>query len=182
MSYRIPGALFTCDSGGLNVVVSRRPRIPPSYEHILITMTSQNDLFEEDLGNAEPVDIHGHQQDAEDDDGNVVEGVVVGTRRPNDFDRKTKRTITWQEGELGVIINHLDDKLDVLFGHCKESEYRRTRVNAWKNLLNAINNWNVQNGTNVVRSVLSIRTKIRNLKQRSKYEILTVIVGICECY
>ena len=145
-------------------------------------MASQNDLFDENLGNEENVDIDGDQQDAEDDDGNVVEGVLVGTRRPNDFDKKTRRTIAWQEGELGVIINHLDDNLELLFGHCKESEYRRSRVNAWKSLLNAINNWNDQNGTNVVRSVLSIRTKIRNLKQRSKYEILTVIAGICECY
>ena len=51
-------------------------------------MASQNHLFDENLGHEEPVDIDGDQQDAEDDDGNVVEGVLVGTRRPNDFDRK----------------------------------------------------------------------------------------------
>ena len=119
-------------------------------------MASQNDLFDENLGNEEPVDIDGDDLEAEDDEGNVVEGVVVGTRRANDYDRKTKRTIAWQEGELSIIIDHMEDSLDVLFGHCKESDYRKTRVNAWKRLLNEINYWNDQHDTSVVRSVLSI--------------------------
>ena len=133
-------------------------------------MASQQDLFNESLANDKPVDIDGDGPDAEEEESNVVEGVVVGNRPANDFDRRTKRTIAWQEGELSIIIEQMDDNLDVLFGHCKESEYRRTRVNAWKGLLDAVNNWNDQNGTGVVRSVLSIRTKIRNLKQRSMYD------------
>ena len=114
-------------------------------------------------------------------ESNVVEGVVVGNRRANDFDKKTKRTIAWQEGELSIIIDHLDDSLDLLFGHFKESEYRRMRVNAWRTLLNAVNNWNDQNSTGVVRSVLSIKKKIRNLKQRSKY-VHSAIYMLCLKY
>ena len=70
------------------------------------------------------------------------------------------------------MIDHMEDHLDLLVGHTKGNEYRRTRVKAWKSLLNAINNWNDQNGTHIVRSVKSICTKMRNLKQRSKTEML----------
>ena len=116
----------------------------------------------------ELLDVATVVEEEEDDDGNTIEGVVIQDRPANDYDKKSKKTVDWQEGELSIIIDHMEDHYDLLIGHTKGNEYRRTRVNAWKRLLNEINNWNDVNATNIIHSVKSIRTKIRNLRQRSE--------------
>ena len=131
-------------------------------------MASQKDMFCETQ--ELDVDVDVGNEDGEDEEGgeNIVEGIVIQQRAANDYNPKTKKTVAWQEGELSIILDHMDDYYDLLVGHTKDHEYRRTRVKAWQNLLNAINNWNELNGTGLVRSVKSIRTKMRNLRQRSE--------------
>ena len=73
-----------------------------------------------------------------------------------------------RRGELSVMIDHMDEHYEMLVGHTKEAEYRRARVKAWRNLLNGINHWNDLNNTGVVRSVKSIKIKMRNLRARSE--------------
>ena len=75
--------------------------------------------------------------------------------------------------------DHMDDHYELLVGHTKGHEYRRTRVKAWRNLLGAINHWNDLNGTRIIRSVKSIRTKMRNLRQRSEYcsDVNVLVMG-----
>ena len=135
----------------------------------LVTMASQKDMFCEEDESQDVIDVGDGGEEEDEDGGDTVEGVVVQERVPNDYDAKTKKTVAWQEGELSIIIDHMDDHYDYLVGHTKGNEYRHTRVNAWKRLLRKINHWNDVNGTNLVRSVKSIRTKIRNLRQRSEY-------------
>ena len=125
-------------------------------------------MFCEEDESQDVIDVGDGGEDEEEEDGDTVEGVVVQERVPNDYDAKTKKTVAWQEGELSIIIDHMEDHYDYLVGHTKGNEYRCTRVNAWKRLLREINHWNDFNGTNLVRSVKSIRTKIRNLRQRSE--------------
>ena len=110
-----------------------------------------------------PVGVENEQEDK----GNTVEGVVIQERAANDYDKHTKKTVPWKDGELSIIIDHMEDHYEYLVGHTKDNEYRRTRVNAWRRLLNEINNWNDVNGTQVVRSVKSIKIKMRNLRARS---------------
>ena len=133
-----------------------------------VAMASQNDMFN-DIQDPE-YDVEGGNDDGQEEEGgeNTVEGVLIQERPANDYNSKTNKTVAWQEGELSIIIDAMDDHYDMLVGHVKDHEYRRSRVKAWRNLLTAINNWNDLNRTNLVRSVKSIRTKMRNLRQRSK--------------
>ena len=82
--------------------------------------------------------------------------------------KKTKTTVYWKDGETSILIDAMEDSMELLVGHIKEHEYRRMRLNRWKTLLNAINAWNEDNNTGVIRSIKSIRTKIFNLRTRSK--------------
>ena len=77
--------------------------------------------------------------------------------------------LLWKDGKTSIIIDAMEDSLDLLIGHVKEHEYRRSCRNHWQTLLAAVNGWNVDNETGVVHSVASIRTRIHNLKTRSKY-------------
>ena len=136
--------------------------------YILVAMASQIDLFGDNEDGEEVVDVGNGGEDDDEDGGDTVEGVFIQERPANDYDKKTKKTVPWQEGELSIIIDHMEDHYDLLVGHTKDNDYRRTRVNAWKRLLVEINNWNDVHGTKVIRGVKSIRTKIRNLRQRSE--------------
>ena len=126
-------------------------------------MTSQRDFF--DGSQYENLDIEGEEDDEGREDG---EGLDVNEEKANDYDPKTKRTKAFLKGELGIIIDHMDANLETLTGHCKGHEYKRQRDSAWKQLVDDINRWNVQNSTGIIRSRTSIRDKINNLKSRSK--------------
>ena len=131
-------------------------------------MASQIDLFGGEEESQEVVNV-GEDGDEDDDEGeNTIDGIVIEERVVNDYDKKTKKTVAWQEGELSIIVDYMEDHYDKLVGHTKGPDYRKVRVKTWRNLLSAINNWNDLNNTKLIRSVKSIRTKIRNLRQRSE--------------
>lgn len=71
----------------------------------MASQQSRNELFNENLAHDEPVDINGDGEEAEEEESNVVEGIIIGNRKANDYDKRTKRTIAWQEGELSIIID-----------------------------------------------------------------------------
>ena len=128
---------------------------------------SQNDLFEDQECEIEVV---GQGTDGTDEgEVNRVDGVLIEGPAPNDYNKATKSTVKWKDGEVSIVVDAMEDSMELLIGHIKEHEYRRMRLNRWKSLLNAINTWNEDNGTGVVRSIKSIRTKIFNLRTRSKY-------------
>ena len=130
-------------------------------------MASQNDMFGDWEESQDIVEGAEGGENVEDDEGNTVEGVVIQERAANDYDKQTKKTVNWRDGKLSIVIDHMEDHYEHLVGHTKDNEYRQTRVNAWKRLLNEINNWNDVNGTQVIRSVKSIKIKMRNLRARS---------------
>ena len=132
---------------------------------ILSTMASQRDLFDVSQ-NDEGDEALGEADLPEECEGDVEED--FGAEQANDYDPKTKRTVKFQDAELGILIDHLDRNLQNLMGHIKNNEYRRGRRQAWRNLVDAINNWNAANGTGVIRSAKSIKTRLDNLKYRSK--------------
>ena len=134
----------------------------------MVAMASQQDMFNDTEDFNEVLDVGNDDVDKDEEEENTVEGVVIQDRVPNDYDKKTKKTVAWQEGELSIMIDHMEDHYNLLVGHTKGNEYRKTRVKAWRNLLTGINTWNDQNNTRIVRSVKSIRTKMRNLRQRSE--------------
>ena len=84
--------LMSHDSGGVYVVFLPDNR---SCCQETNTMASQEDMFTENLAHEEPVNIDGDGAKAEEEESSVVEGVVVGNRKANDFNKKTKRTIAW---------------------------------------------------------------------------------------
>ena len=129
-------------------------------------MASQRDMFDEESQNYEGDEAVG-DADLPEEGPDVVEN--FGAEEANDFDAKTKKTVKFKEGELSILIDHLDNNLDNLTGHIKNNEYHRGRRQAWRNLVDAINNWNQLNGTGLVRSAESIKTKMDNLKYRSKW-------------
>ena len=131
-------------------------------------MASQMDLFGLEEESQEIVNVGEDADEDEDEEENTIEGILIQDRVANDYDKKTKKTVAWQEGELSIIIDYMDDHYDKLVGHTKGPDYRKMRVKTWKSLLAAINNWNDLNNTKLIRSVKSIRTKIRNLRQRSE--------------
>ena len=133
-----------------------------------MALQSQQDLFEDT--EVENIDPGEEREDNGDECGaNRVDGVVIEGPVPNDYNPKTRRTVLWKDGETSIIINAMEDSLDLLIGHVKEHEYRRSRRNRWQTLLATVNGWNEDNGTGVIRSVASIRTRIHNLKTRSEY-------------
>ena len=122
-------------------------------------MASQKDLFED---NSQANEAEGEPEGPEGARVDVEEN--FGEEEANDYDPKTKRTVKFQQGELGVIISHLENNLENLTGHIKTNEYRRGQRQAWKRLVNDVNRWNSDNGTGVIRSVASIKTKIRQFE------------------
>ena len=131
-----------------------------------VAMAPQRDMFDENSQNLEGDEAVG---DPEMPDGGQVEVEEnFGEEMVNDYDPKTKKTVMFKEGELSVLIDHLDNNLDNLIGHIKNNEYRKGRRAAWHNLVDAINIWNQANGTGLIRSAKSIKTKMDNLKYRSK--------------
>ena len=126
-------------------------------------MASQNDMFCETQEGEDDVEVVNEGEEDGEDEENTVDGVLIQERPANDYNKKTKKTVAWQEGELSIMIDHMDDHYELLVGHTKGHEYRRTRVKAWRNLLGAINHWNELNGTRIIRSVKSIQTKMCNL-------------------
>ena len=131
-------------------------------------MASQMDLFGGEEESQEVLNAGEDGEEDEEGEENVVDGIVIQDRVANDYDKKTKKTAAWQEGELSIIVDYMDDHYDKLVGHTKGPDYRKVRVKTWRSLLTAINNWNDLNRTNLIRSVKSIQTKIRNLRQRSE--------------
>ena len=114
-------------------------------------MNSQRDLFG-DQSQQEFEILDGDETEARDEG---QEGVVTG-REANDYDPKTKVMKAFKEGELAIIIDHMDENLEKLTGHCRDHEYKRIRNNAWAQLVADINRWNDQNGTGVIRSHTSV--------------------------
>ena len=109
-------------------------------------MNSQRGLFG-DQSQQEFEVLDGDETEARDEG---QEGVWTG-REANDYDPKTKSTKAFKEGELAIIIDHMDENLEKLTGHCREHEYKRIRTSAWAQLVADINRWNDQNGTGVIR-------------------------------
>ena len=127
-----------------------------------IIMASQRDLFE-DSQHAEGEEAHGEAEIPDEDQG-AVGDENYGEEEANDYDPRTKRTVKFKEGELSILIDHLESNLQNLTGHIKTNEYRCGRRDAWRNLVNSINRWNRDNGTGAIRSAKSIKTKLDNLK------------------
>ena len=137
------------------------------HSHVyLYTMASQQDMFGADSQNLEGDEVHGDPELPQ--DGQVAVEENFGEERANDYDPKTKHTVKFKEGELDILVDHLKSNLENLTSHIKTNEYRRGRREAWTSLVNAINLWNETNGTGVIRSAPSIKTKMDNLKYRSK--------------
>ena len=72
----------------------------------------------------------------------------------------------YKSGEIAIMIEHLENNYNFLFGNCKKASYKQQRVKAWNNLMEALNLWNDQTGTDVQRDLESVKRKIENLKQR----------------
>ena len=72
----------------------------------------------------------------------------------------------FQLGELGIMIDHLEKNYNYLFGNCKKASYKQQRIKAWESLMLALNTWNEQSETGVVRDIDSVKRKIDNMKQR----------------
>ena len=72
----------------------------------------------------------------------------------------------YKSGEIAIMIEHLENNYNFLFGNCKKASYKQQRVKAWNNLMEALNLWNDQTGTDVERDLESVKRKIENLKQR----------------
>ena len=81
-------------------------------------MASQGNLFDENSQVAEG------ECEADIPEGARGEDEDYGKQEANDYNPKTKRTIKFQPGELGVIIDHLEKNLQNLTGHIKSNEYR----------------------------------------------------------
>ena len=88
---------------------------------------------------------------------------------PDQSQGQDKKKIKFFEGEMSIILDTLEDKYETLFGHQKTNEYKRKRKRAWEKLTNAVNHWHVTEGTGKIRTQDTIKTKIDNLKSRSKY-------------
>ena len=68
----------------------------------------------------------GEEGDEDDEEGeNTVEGILIQDRVANDYTQKTKKTVAWQEGELSIIVDYMDDHYDKLVGHTKGHDYRK---------------------------------------------------------
>ena len=88
-------------------------------------MASQMDLFG---GEEESQEVLNAGEDGEEDEEgkeNVVDGIVIQDRVANDYDKKTKKTVAWQEGKLSIIVDYMDDHYDKLVGHTKGPDYRK---------------------------------------------------------
>ena len=129
-------------------------------------MASQQDLFGGDSQNYE-----GDEAIVEaelPDNGQAAVEENFREEVANDFDPKTKRTVKFKEGELGILVDHLESNLENLTCHIKTNEYRRGRREAWRSLVAAINGWNQSQNMGIIRSAASIKTKLDNLKYRSE--------------
>ena len=103
--------------------------------------------------------------------GNAAHDQEIGdidSVQPNDYNPETRRTVRYEDGELAIIVDHLDNHYEQLFGHGRNHEYVRDKKTAWTNLINEINNWNKTNNTGIVRGEKSVRQKIQNMIYRSK--------------
>ena len=129
---------------------------------------SQQDMFCDPENEEIEADDPRHDENGDDNAANRIDGVVIEGPAPNDYNPKTRKTVLWKDGETLLIVDAMEENLDLLIGHVKSHEYRRARRNKWQSLLAAVNGWNEDNETGVVRSVTSIRTQIHNLKTRSK--------------
>ena len=133
---------------------------------------SQQDMF----GDAEPEEIEADdprdEETGDESAANRIDGIVIEGPAPNDYNPKTRKTVLWKDGETLLIVDAMEESLDLLIGHVKSHEYRRARRNRWQTLLAAVNGWNQDNETGVVRSVASIRTRIHNLKTRSNFHFI----------
>ena len=76
-------------------------------------MASQKDLFDSQGGNGDGND-EGEQVQEEEDD---MEGLVNAGRQANDYNKATKSTVHWKEGEMACIVDAMEDNLDLLIGH-----------------------------------------------------------------
>ena len=85
-------------------------------------------MFGEEEESQEVLNVGNDGEEDEEDEENTIEGVVIQERAPNDYDRKTKKTVAWQEGELSTIIDYMEDHYDKLVGHTKGPDYREVRV------------------------------------------------------
>ena len=130
-------------------------------------MASQKDLFESQ-GSSQVGNGDGNEEGEEDQGGEEdMEEIVNGGRQANDYNKKTKATVHWKEGEMACIVDAMEENLDLLVGHTRGNEYRRKRITAWRNLMDRIHLWNQQQGTNVVRSYATTY-KLNNLKARNE--------------
>ena len=100
-------------------------------------MASQRDLFE----NSQNDEVDEAIGEADNPEGGQGEGGEddFGHAEANDYDPKTKHTVKFQDGELSILIKHLESNLANLVGHIRNNEYRRGRREAWRSLVNAIN-------------------------------------------
>ena len=133
----------------------------------ITTMASQKDLFnsqdsEEEINNGER-----HMEEVQGAEGEQEVGDIE-VEEPNDYNPATKKTIQFKEGELAIIVDHLDNNYESLFGHGRTHEYVRLKKKAWKALIEEVNNWNKSQGTGVIRGEKSIKQKIQNLMYRSE--------------
>ena len=132
-------------------------------------MDSQRDLFQNSQ-NSDEEEIDRDQRFMAEAGGNAEDQEVgdVDTEQPNDYNPQTKSTVVFQDGELAIIVDHLDSHYEQLFGHGRNLNYVRDKKKAWKALINEINNWNKTQGTGTVRGEKSVKQKIQNLMYRSE--------------
>ena len=72
----------------------------------------------------------------------------------------------FKPGEIAIMIEHMENKYNMLFGNCKKASYKQQRAKAWQQLIDALNIWNMHAKTEVERDFDSVKRKIDNLKQR----------------
>ena len=66
------------------------------------------------------------------ENGQVAVEENFGEEAANDYDPKTKRTVKFKEGELGIPVVHLESNLENLTAYIKTNEYRRGCREAWR--------------------------------------------------
>ena len=115
-------------------------------------MASQRDLFEDESQNG----YEEGEVDVDEPDEPQYEENDAEEAQPNDYDPKTKKTKKFKDGELAIIVDHMEENLETLTGHCRDHEYKRIRNNAWRNMVDDINRWNEQNGTGIIRGYISV--------------------------
>ena len=74
-----------------------------------------------------------------------------------------------QQGEVAIILDHMENRLNLLVGKGKSSQYKKDREKAWSKLLDEINRWNEAQKTGKIRRYSKIKKKIDNIKKNGVF-------------